>query len=106
LTARKRIGRERKELDEEHAIRCRAGVGLIREEVWKDERDRVTRYNLAFICHSMTSKDNGRVLGYDNRHGHHHRHSYGAVESIAFEGYEKLFRRFIGEVSELCRRER
>ena len=32
--------------------------------------------------------DNGRVLGYDNNHGHHHRHFMGQVEAVEFESYE------------------
>ena len=58
----------------------------------------VVRYNLAFINHSLFSKDNGRVLGYDNKHGHHHRHYAGKQERFAFVSYEHLLARFLDEV--------
>jgi hypothetical protein len=35
--------------------------------------------SLAYINHSLTSKDNGRVIGYDNQHGHQHKHYFGQV---------------------------
>ena len=60
-------------MDEEALVSCASGPGLLREEVWVDATGIVVRYNLAFINHFMTSKDNGRVLGYDNAHGTHHR---------------------------------
>ena len=30
--------------------------------------------------------DNGRVLGYDNSHGRHHRHFVGQQERVSFSG--------------------
>ena len=49
--------------------------------------------------------DNGRVLGYDNSHGFHHRHFMGKVETIKFKDYETLASRFRDEVQELWRKE-
>jgi hypothetical protein len=49
--------------------------------------------------------DNGRVLGYDNSHGHHHRHFMGQVQDIEFDDYESLAARFRAEVHELWRKE-
>lgn len=66
----------------------------MRREVWVDERGRVVRYNLAFINHSLFQSDNGRVVGYDNRHGYHHRHYFGMVEAVAFESFEQIEARF------------
>ena len=54
----------------------------------------VTRYNLAYINHAMYSEDNGRVLGFDNAHDHHHRHFMGQVEAVGFESYEATLERF------------
>ena len=65
--------RPRKIVDEEHTLRCAGKLGLLREEVWVNADEVVVRYNLAFIHHGLASKDNGRVLGYDNQHGRHHR---------------------------------
>lgn len=98
MTAKRRL---LKTVDETSRIRCLAGEGLIREEVWEDEDGSVQRSNLAFINHFMTSKDNGRVLGYDNSHDHHHRHFKGQVESIAFKGYGSVLQRFRDEVGAL-----
>jgi len=78
---------------------------VIREEVWLDEMDEVARYNLAFVSHFLCSSDNGRVLGYDNSHGMHHRHCYGVVELFDYENYDLLLERFLDEVA-LLRKEK
>lgn len=95
----------RKVVDDEAEVRCASGPGMIREEVWEDERGVVVRYNLAFINHFMTSADNGRVLGYDASHGYHHRHFMGAVEPFHFVSYDATVARFEDEVRAL-RKER
>ena len=97
----KKTRRLRKVVDETTQVRCALGKGIIREEVWQDSRGAVAKYNLAFINHALCAKDNGRVLGYDNRHGDHHRHFAGAEEKFAFISYEKLLRQFLDEVREL-----
>lgn len=88
------------------AVRCASGPGLIREEVWKDETGRIARYNLAFINHFLTSKDNGRVVGYDNAHGEHHRHYYGTIEPVAVHGFEAAAVLFYDEVEVLRKKAR
>jgi Family of unknown function (DUF6516) len=77
----------------------------LREEVWQAIDGRVTKYNLAYINHLVCQVDNGRVLGYDNAHDHHHRHFMGRVEAIPFNGYESLAACFQEEVEELWRKE-
>jgi len=84
----------RKIIDEAHKIPDRRGNGQLRREVWVDERGRVVRYNLAFINHALFRGDNGRVLGYDNRHGYHHRHYFGEVETVDFQSFEEIEARF------------
>lgn len=84
---------------------CASGTGLLREEIWIDDLGKVARYNLAFINHFLTAKDNGRVLGYDNAHGKHHRHFYGTVEEISITSYEALAVMFRNEVN-LLRKEK
>jgi len=84
--------------------RPRRGASL-REEVWQTHDGNVTKYNLAYINPLVCPADNGRVLGYDNRHGHHHRHSMGEVEPVEFDDYQSLAARFQEEVRELWRRE-
>lgn len=95
----------RKVVDEISPVRCAMGRGLIREEVWQDENGEVARYNLAFINHFLTQEDNGRVLGYDNSHGYHHRHFKGMTEPFEYATYDALMARFLGEVRELQKEE-
>jgi hypothetical protein len=96
----------RKILDAVIPVRCAIGHGVIREEVWVDGTDEVVRYNLAFINHFLCSVDNGRVLGYDNRHGIHHRHACGAVERFIYERFDLVAERFLEEVTVLRREKR
>ena len=65
----------------------------------------VLKYSLAYINPRICAVDNGRVLGYDNSHGRHHRHYMGQVSSVKFPGYEAQVERFRQEVSELWRHE-
>lgn len=81
---------DRKIIDEIHQISGRRGNGQLRREIWVDDHDRVVRYNLAFINHHLFQGDNGRVVGYDNAHGYHHRHYFGTVEAVVFESFEQI----------------
>ncbi len=87
--------------DERHRISRKRGKGQLRREIWIDDRGAVTRYNLAYINHAQFSGDNGRVLGYDNQHGGHHRHFRGEVQSFDFISFEDVEKRFEREWSEL-----
>lgn len=93
-----------KTVDETAEVGCTNSRGIVREEVWQDSKGKVARYNLAFINHHLCLKDNGRVLGYDNSHGEHHRHYMGAAESFDFTNYEELLVKFLAEVHELRKR--
>ena len=97
----KKPGSLRKIVNETTQVRCALGKGVICEEVWQDSRGVVVKYNRAFINHVLCGRDNGRVLGYDNNHGDHHRHFAGAEEEVAFISYAKLLERFLKEVREL-----
>ena len=77
---------------------------MLKEEVWY-EWMRLVKYSLAYVNPRLCAVDNGRVLGYDNTHGYHHRHFRGEVEDIKFSGYEELVQRFQQEVQELWRLE-
>ncbi|MFD1561931.1 DUF6516 family protein [Paraburkholderia silviterrae] len=81
---------ERKVHDARHIIAKRRGNGELRREVWVNERGWVTRYNLAYINHNIYQRDNGRVIGYDNAHGYHHRHYFGNVEAVGFVSFEDI----------------
>ena len=85
---------ERKIIDETFSISRKRGNGLLRREVWVDRQGRVVRYNLAYINHALHSGDNGRVVGYDNAHGVHHRHIMGKVEDVTFKSFEDIEARF------------
>lgn len=85
---------ERKVRDERHKISNKRGNGQLRREVWQDEYGTIVRYNLAYINHKIHSGDNGRVLGFDNQHGYHHRHFMGKSAPLEFVSFEDLENRF------------
>ncbi len=87
---------------EEHRLKGKRKGALLKEQVWFED-GKVAAYSLAYINPKRCLVDNGRVLGYDNRHGYHHRHFMGQVEATEFSTYEALLERFIGEVHELWR---
>lgn len=80
---------DKKLIDESHVISTKKGNGTLRREVWVDEKGRVTRYNLAYINNRLFNGDNGRIIGFDNAHGYHHRHYYGQVEAVSFISFEE-----------------
>lgn len=82
---------------ERYELKQKSGGGVLRYEVWgyvENGKTLVTRYHIAYINHNLCSKDNGRVLGYDNAHGYHHRHYMGTVEACDFVSYEATVARF------------
>lgn len=87
----------------ETRFRCAGGIGILREEVWTDERGEVIRYNLAFLLPHRTSVDHGRVLGFDNAHGIHERHFFGEAKPALYRGYPATAKRFFREVESLRR---
>jgi hypothetical protein len=93
-----------KRVDETCYLTRRRGGGILKEEVWYDKQQ-VVKYNLAYINTKLCGLDNGRVLGYDNEHGHHHRHYMGRIEEVEFTSYEDLLTRFQKEVEQLWRRQ-
>ena len=94
---------DRKIRDERHKISNKRGNGQLRRETWEDEQGNITRYNLAYINHQLYPGDNGRVVGFDNQHGYHHRHFMGKTESIEFTSFEALENQFYQEWSSLLR---
>ena len=100
-----KAARIRKTVDETFYLsRPRRGA-VLKEEVWQDEDGTVVRYSLAYLDPRICGVDNGRVLGYDNAHGYHHRHFMGQVEHVEFRTYGDLNHRFFKEVQELWRQE-
>lgn len=89
---------EVKLVDRVDRVSRKRGNGVLRREVWiEGKTGAVTRYNLAYINHNIFSGDNGRVLGFDNKHGFHHKHFMGTVEEVTFESYEATEQRFQDE---------
>lgn len=80
--------------DDESVLSKKKGNGILRREVWIDLTGKVIRYNLAYINQNEFRHDNGRILGYDNAHGYHHRHYLGTVEPIEFISFEDIEDRF------------
>lgn len=82
---------------ERFELKPKLGGGLLSYEVWgyvEKGKTVVTRYNLAYINHAIYQGDNGRVLGFDNAHGCHHRHYMGEIEAVEFVTYEATQERF------------
>lgn len=77
------------------------GNGILKFNVTTDEKGKITRYSLTYINYNIYSKDNGRVLGYDNCHGYHHKHYMGKEEKIDFINFEDIQDRFEKEWGEL-----
>ena len=89
-----------------HELKPKSGGGILSYEVWgivEKGKTRVTRYNLAYINPALSAVDHGRVLGYDNAHGDHHRHYRGQVEPVEHTSYEETVERFEQEVMALLK---
>lgn len=94
---------------ERFELKPKSGGGLLSYEVWgyqENGKTVVTRYNLAYINHSIFHADNGRVLGFDNAHDYHHRHFMGEVTSVEFISYEATFEKFQQEWLEIVKKTR
>ena len=85
-------------VDETHEISKRRGNGKLRREIWVDANGKVVRFNLAFINREIHRGDNGRVLGYDSRHGVWHRHHLGEVSPAEAGDFAEIEARFEAEV--------
>ncbi len=76
--------------------------GIIKIEAWENSKGEVVKYSMAYINHFIFSGDNGRVIGYDNTHGFHHRHYFGEIEECSdFISYEDMLERFFKKIKEL-----
>ncbi|HEY7888223.1 MAG TPA: DUF6516 family protein [Steroidobacteraceae bacterium] len=78
----------------------RKGGGVVRIQTDYSRGGRLLRYSLALIDTHRSGGDSGRVLGYDNAHGQNHRHCDGKIETVEFESYESIEKRFEAEVRE------
>lgn len=87
---------------EEFRLKGKRKGAVLKEQVWFED-GQVVVCSLAYINLKRCSRDNGRVLGYDNSHDYHHRHFMGKVEPVKFSTYAALVDKFIAEVHELWR---
>lgn len=81
-------------VDETIKLADKSGNGILNMQASVDKEGKLRRYSLTYINHHICSLDNGRVLGYDNSHGYHHRHYMGKEEPIEFVSYEEIAERF------------
>lgn len=84
----------KKSLDETHKIPDKKGNGILKFSVDSDENGNLVRYSLVYINTKICNVDNGRVLGYDNDHGYHHKHYMGKVEKINFISFDNINKLF------------
>jgi len=88
-------------LDETIKISRKKNNGILNFLASVDEKGNLGRYSLAYINVNIFSADNGRVLGYDNDHGYHHRHYMGKVENVKFTNFYEIKERFEVEWREI-----
>jgi hypothetical protein len=81
-------------VDKTIKISNKTGNGILKMLVSVDSRGKLARYSLAYVNPRLCTADNGRVLGYDNSHGYHHRHFMGNEELVEFENYETIAKKF------------
>jgi hypothetical protein len=89
-------------LTEVTPLRGKRKGAILKEQVWFED-GKVIAYSLAYINLKQCFVDHGRVLGYDNNHGYHHRHFMGKVEAVEYTSYAAHLERFIKEVHDLWR---
>jgi hypothetical protein len=71
------------------------GGGTLKELVKRDVKTKaVLHYALAYINPAISTKDHGRVLGYDNSHNYDHQHFLGTITNMPAMSYEALFDMF------------
>jgi len=75
----------------------KSGNGIIKYSASADKSGVIIHYSLVYINYKVCGQDNGRVLGYDNSHGYHHRHYMGKEEKVDFSSYEEIVDRFESE---------
>jgi hypothetical protein len=93
----------RKAVNEQLYLSKANGGGIVRREIWVDGQDRIVRYNLAYMNPLIYSGDNGRVVGYDSAHGHHHRHYKGKVAAVSFSSFARIEAQFQKEWTKLAK---
>lgn len=94
-------GKNKLVIDDSYAISRKKGNGVVTRKVWVDKSGDVVKYALAYINFNIMLNDSGRVLGYDNSHGYHHKHEMGDVTPVKFISFEETEKQFEREFEEL-----
>lgn len=92
--AEKKISKYIKIIDDTVKLPEKKGNGILKYSASIDKKGKVMRYSFAYINFNIYSGDNGRVLGYDNCHGYHHRHYMGKESDIEFLSFEEIQNQF------------
>jgi hypothetical protein len=94
MDKRKKPKKYEKVINDTVALPVKHGNGILRYFVSVDSKGKIARYSLAYINSNLCAVDNGRVLGFDNCHGYHHRHYMGKEENTQFISYDEIAERF------------
>jgi hypothetical protein len=86
----KKTSKQTKVVDDTVKIPKKQGNGILKYSASVDKQGKIARYSFAYINPRLCIADNGRVIGFDNCHGYHHRQE----ESIEFISYEDITERF------------
>ena len=90
-------------IDEQFIVPNQQGGGIIKFEAW-EYKNKIVKYNMAYINKSVFPNDNGRVIGYDNSHNFHHKHYFGEIiELDDFVNYQELVKRFKNDLKEFLK---
>ena len=94
----------KKIVSEQYPVPPKRGGGLVKIEVWENEKGEIVKYSMAYINHILYCGDNGRVIGYDNTHNFHHKHYFGEISKVIdFVSYQNLVDRFEQEIKEFIK---
>ena len=77
------------------------GNGILKYSASANSSGIIAHYSLAYINYNVCREDNGRVLGYDNSHGYHHKHFMGKEEKVSFSTFEEIANNFEAEWREI-----
>jgi hypothetical protein len=97
MKKQKKSIRYTKVVDETFQLPVKEGNGIFKYSASVDQKGRLARYSLAYINPNLSRTDNGRVLGFDNSHGYHHRHYMGQEENVDFISYDEIEWRILHE---------
>jgi|WetSurMetagenome_2_1015567.scaffolds.fasta_scaffold07685_3 hypothetical protein len=69
--------------EDRHYLDKKQGI-LIQRIIVTNLQGKIEYYSLAYIDPTISTQDNGRILGYDDSHNYHRKHWFGTVEIVEF----------------------